>query len=86
MAKEPPTPLGRTIRKLRTEKGLTLAQLAELLGLKKAAIHKIEAFPTSNPQLTTLQRLAGALGVSVAQLVTDVLPIPPQDTAAEHTV
>lgn len=56
-----------------------MRQLGVMVGMQEAAIFKLETFATSNPQLATLQKLAGALGVSVAELVRDVPVIPPQE-------
>ncbi len=77
-----PTVIGKTIRKLRQDKGLTLKEVGELADMKLLAVRRIETSPKANPQLATLQKLAGALGVTVAELVKDVPVIPPQDTAA----
>jgi transcriptional regulator with XRE-family HTH domain len=77
MPKEPTTPFGTSLRKTRTGKRLTLKYVGELTGMKLLAVRRLEASPASNPTLLTLQRLAGALGVSVAELVKDVPPIAP---------
>ncbi len=76
------TVVGSILRKVRTEKRLTMQQVADLCGMKMLAVYRLETSPKANPQLATLQKLAGALGVTVAELVKDVPVIPPQDTAA----
>ena len=78
--KTPPTAFGRNLRNLRKVKYLTLSELAQKLGVKKSALQRIEVTPDPNPQLITLQKLAGALGVSVAELVKDVPVIEPVGT------
>lgn len=78
MAIQPPTPLGRAIRNTRKMRYLTLKQLAEKIGVKTTAMQRIEGSSTANPTIYTLQRLAGALGVTVADLVKDVPVIPPE--------
>jgi transcriptional regulator with XRE-family HTH domain len=77
MSKSPATPVGKAIRKIRKSKGLTQGHLGEMVGMKDTAIQRIEVSSTSNPNLSTLQRLAWALGVTVAELVADVPVIMP---------
>jgi transcriptional regulator with XRE-family HTH domain len=55
---------------LRLARGLSLAGLAELSDVSKAMISKIER-GESSPSATILGRLAAALGVSLAQLLTE---------------
>lgn len=78
MANIPPTPLGKNIRKHRKLRYLTLADLAAKVGIKKSAMQRIEGMSNANPTIYTLQRLAGALGVTVAELVKDVPAIEPE--------
>jgi transcriptional regulator with XRE-family HTH domain len=54
---------------LRRGKGLSLAELAELSGVSKAMISKVER-AQSSPTAALLGRLAAGLGVSLAQLLT----------------
>lgn len=77
MANIPPTALGKNIRNFRKVKYLTLEQVAVMIGVTKAAVQRIEGTKSANPKLATLQRLAGALGVTVAELVRDVPVIEP---------
>ncbi len=55
---------------LRKNKGLNLEQLAELAGVSKAMISKIER-QESSPSATLLGKLAAGLGVSVTQLLSE---------------
>ena len=55
---------------LRQAKGLSLAELAELSGVSKAMISKVER-AQSSPTAMLLGRLAAGLGVSLAQLLTE---------------
>jgi transcriptional regulator with XRE-family HTH domain len=55
---------------LRQAKGLSLAALAELSGVSKAMISKVERVQSS-PTAVLLGRLAAGLGVSLAQLLTE---------------
>ena len=59
--------LGNTIRELRQQHGLTMAEVAEQVGLARGMLSKIENAQTST-SLETLAKLAGALGVSLATL------------------
>ena len=54
---------------LRQAKGLSLAELAEMSGVSKAMISKVER-AQSSPTAVLLGRLAAGLGVSLAQLLT----------------
>lgn len=60
--------VGATIRKLREAKGLTQDQLATAVGMIRNNISRIEA-AKHRPTLETLEKLAKALKVSVAELV-----------------
>lgn len=56
----PITPLGPALRRLRTNKGLTLKQLSEILGTSESAIHRYES-GWDRFELRTLRRLVLAL-------------------------
>ena len=60
--------LGQRIRDLRTHAGMTQQQVAAAACLSQPGLHQIETGAT-NPQLETLQRIAGVLGVSVRSLL-----------------
>jgi transcriptional regulator with XRE-family HTH domain len=59
--------LGNTIRKLRLEHNLTIANVAELAGISRGMLSKIENNLAST-SLETLEQLANALGVTLAKL------------------
>ena len=59
---------GATIKSLREKRGMTQAQLAELLNVSDKAVSKWET-GAGYPDITLLEPLAAALGVSVAELV-----------------
>lgn len=59
--------VGAVIRELRQKEGLTLAQVAELAGLSRGMLSKIETGSTM-PGLDTLARVARALGVTMSEL------------------
>lgn len=62
------TLLAGTLRKLRTEKGLTQTQLANLMYVNKATISKWES-GTRVPDVPMITRLAGILAVDVGTLL-----------------
>ncbi len=59
--------LGNTIRDLRQKHGLTIADVANLAGISRGMLSKIENAQTAT-SLDTLSRLSQALGVSLATL------------------
>lgn len=59
--------LGNTIREIRLNHGLTIADVAKLAGISRGMLSKIENAQTAT-SLETLSRLAQALGVSLATL------------------
>jgi transcriptional regulator with XRE-family HTH domain len=61
--------LGRNVRELRTSQGLTLAALAELVGISPSAISQIERGATE-PSLGTLWKLGKALHASLFDFFT----------------
>ena len=62
--------IGPKVRRLRKEAGLSLAQLAEMSQVSAAAIHKIEQSGMT-PTITTLLKVAGALGRPVSFFVDE---------------
>jgi transcriptional regulator with XRE-family HTH domain len=61
------------IRQLRTERGFSQAKLAVMAGMDPATLNRLEQ-SKGNPNLRTLERVAEALGVSVAELLEDGAP------------
>jgi transcriptional regulator with XRE-family HTH domain len=70
---------GTTLRALREQRALTIASLARQVGISAAAISKIES-GTVQPSVTTLRKLAAALGVPVFRFFL------PADAAAASLV
>lgn len=58
------TALGGRIKAIRQDKGLTIQEVAELAGINKSQIVRIES-GQSDPHYTTLLRPAQALGVKL---------------------
>jgi len=60
--------LGMTLKRLRLRRGLTQDALAKKVGLHRVYLAQIEA-RTKTPSLATLEKLAKALKVKVAELL-----------------
>ncbi|ANB56249.1 helix-turn-helix family protein [Anoxybacillus sp. B7M1] len=62
--------LGLKIREIRTKRGLTQYQLADMVVADVSTINKIEK-NKANPSLSMLERIAQALGVSSHELLKE---------------
>src|SRR5215217_6822568 len=77
------------IRELRNLKGVSQARLAVEAGMDPATLNRIEQ-GKGNPNLKTLEKLANALGVSIAELLEEAsspkaqAPLPLDEGAAEQ--
>ena len=60
--------IATNLRRLRTKAGLSQVDLAEAAGLAQPRISEIERMVIHNPELKTIEAIAGALGVSVSTL------------------
>ena len=60
--------VGDNLKRLRVLNALTQAELAQIAGLTPAAVARIER-NEAEPRMTTLRKLAGALGVAPHELV-----------------
>lgn len=60
--------LGKNMKKIRTEKGISQGDIARALGLGRGYVSNIENGKT-NPTLSTITNLAKALGVSTNELL-----------------
>lgn len=65
--------LGGRLRAVRTARRLTLEQLGQASGLPPGSLSRFERGRTT-PSIETLERIAGALGMSVAALIADEEP------------
>lgn len=66
--------VGQAIRAARESRGLTQAQLGELIGVKKSRLCSIEK--GSNLRLSTLRRIFRALGVDAVLSIDGITSIP----------
>ena len=62
--------IGAKVARARSERGWSLAQLAQRSGLSAAAVHKIEKSGMT-PTIASLMKIAAALGKSVAYFVDE---------------
>src|SRR5688572_4104070 len=67
--------IGAQVRRLRTDRGLTLAQVRDRTGLNVGYLSQVETDKAS-PSLETLAALADALGVPITWLLIDAAPPP----------
>ena len=61
--------LGRAVRRLREERGLTQEELASRAGTTFGTVSRVES-AKSAPAWWTVRKIADALGVSIAELAT----------------
>lgn len=60
--------LGKNLKQIRTQKGMTQGDIVRALGVSRSFVSNIENGKT-NPTLSTIKRIADALGVSVDRLL-----------------
>jgi transcriptional regulator with XRE-family HTH domain len=79
---EPTNHGNRRLREERHRAGLSLARLAEMSGVSRTYLLKLEKDEASNPSLEVLRRLADALEITVA----DLLGTPPMQFQLDDAV
>jgi len=67
--------VGTNLRRLRTDQGLSLSDLARTSGVAKATLSALEG-GRGNPTLETLSALAAALEIPMGDLITAADPVP----------
>jgi len=67
--------ISKNLRKNRFEQGLSQSHLAALAEVENTTISRLENMEVENPKLATLSKLARALGVTLASLVTTALTL-----------
>jgi transcriptional regulator with XRE-family HTH domain len=60
--------LGKNLKRIRTEKGITQGDIAKSLSVSRGFVSNIENGKT-NPTLSTISRLANAIGVTTDELL-----------------
>jgi len=63
--------IGPRIKKYRTQKNLSLSELAERAGVAKSYLSSIERNLQSNPSVQFLEKISSVLGVSVNTLLNE---------------
>jgi transcriptional regulator with XRE-family HTH domain len=61
--------IGQQLKKLRSERGLSQAELAELAGVSADVVRKLEQGVRQSARVTSLTRLGQAMGVSMSELL-----------------
>src|SRR5262249_8249316 len=62
---------------IRESQGLTLAELAERMGIDAPALSRLETGKMLNPTLATLHKWAEALGQKLDVVLSSVMAVPP---------
>lgn len=62
---------GARVRLLRESRGFNQTELARKMKVAPAAVAQIECGRNANPTLATINRLASALGITTAELLSD---------------
>lgn len=61
--------IGKNIKKLRQEKGISQDRLSKLADISLNTVVKLELDASPNPTIETLQKIAKSLGASVDDLI-----------------
>lgn len=72
--------IGKRIKELRMEKGLSLSELAERAGVAKSYLSSIERDIQSNPSIQFLHKIANVLNINAEELMSD----PEIESNTEH--
>jgi transcriptional regulator with XRE-family HTH domain len=76
--------LGLRLTKLRQQKGQSLQEVADAVGVSKAHIWELEKGRADNPAVGLVARLADHFGVTVAFLVGEDIEAPDADVALQR--
>jgi transcriptional regulator with XRE-family HTH domain len=63
--------IAQNIRRYRLQKGLSMDRLSKLANVAFHTITKIESGNTPNPTISTIKKIADALGVKIDNLVRE---------------
>ena len=67
--------VGKNIKKIRKSRGFSLNELADMIGMTKGYISKIEN-SSSAPPLSTLSKIGISLGVEMGELTAEKVDLP----------
>ena len=67
--------IGDRIRRLRTDRGLSVRTLAAMAGFSPSFISQVEHGQVS-PSIASLERIASALGITLGGFFTESVPTP----------
>ena len=68
-----PLTLGERLRKLRTERDMSLSALAEASGVSKPYLSQLESGKAENPTQDVIRKLSHAFDVSISELLGEEL-------------
>ncbi|PGT87607.1 MULTISPECIES: helix-turn-helix domain-containing protein [Bacillaceae] len=77
--------IGPRIKKYRTQKNLSLSELAERAGVAKSYLSSIERNLQSNPSVQFLEKVSSVLGVPVNTLLNEQNETDPEELDLEWT-
>ncbi len=77
--------IGPRIKKYRTQKNLSLSELAERAGVAKSYLSSIERNLQSNPSVQFLEKVSSVLGVTVNTLLNEQNDTDPEELDIEWT-
>lgn len=66
--------LGKNLQQARQAAGLTQQQLCQKAGLSYSTLAKIERGAIKSPSIFTIQSIAGAVGLTLSELMGDIVP------------
>lgn len=75
--------IGSKIREARIAKGMTQAELGDILGVQKSAIAKYENGRIVNIKRSTLKKISDVLGIRPSELIFEASPVESADLHAK---
>ena len=82
--KKVPGLVGRNLRRIRDQRGVSGYKLSELSGVHRVTITALETGTTLNPDMETLVSLASALGVDPSDLLAELKTTDPAPLVSEY--
>lgn len=78
--------LGKSLQAARKKAGLTQQELCQKAGLSYSTLAKIERGAIKSPSIFTIQNIAGALGLTLSELMGDKVPVADQKKRSQSGV